>query len=91
MGSRKVYMYGPAELTETANQVKEILLETLEREGLLAEGTDAQTIAATYAVICYTPGWFGKVWEKVRGTTSDTWRFAILKTTESVKASDDDE
>ena len=63
------------EYVRLGNAVKVTLLEALEREGLLADGTSAKEISGDYAIIIMKKGLFGKVWDKLRGYNDETKTF----------------
>lgn len=65
------------ETTQNCNVVKEILLEALERDGLLTK--PAAEIAQDYAVILAQPGWLGRLFRKVTGEKDGCWTVRILK------------
>jgi hypothetical protein len=74
----KVALYTDEELQRFANDIKEIVLAALEREGLIV---DAETVAAEYAVIVYRPGWLGRLFDKLRpGAGDEPLRATVLKT-----------
>lgn len=57
-----LYSMDIEQLTSNLNVAKEMLLEALEREGLL-KGS-AKEIGEKYAVIIHKRGWLGSLWAK---------------------------
>jgi hypothetical protein len=73
----KVYTFDSAELTATANSVKEALLIKLERDGLLKQPGD--DIAKNYVVVLHRPSWFGKLFASMCSIGKDELRITVLK------------
>jgi hypothetical protein len=74
-----LYSMSIDDMTENANTVKECLLFTLEREGLLKK--PATEIAEEYAIVCSKPGWFGTLWKKLKPNedTKKNVRYDVVK------------
>lgn len=65
------------ELTKDCNVVKEVLLEALERDGLLKK--PASEISENYAVILAASGWFGRLFRKLTGEKDQVVTVVIVK------------
>jgi hypothetical protein len=72
-----IYPYTEAELTQLANQVKELVIETLHAEGEIPG--NPEQLSATYAVIAVRGTMLGRFWNKVRGMEKDEPRWTVLK------------
>ena len=57
-----IYTQDLEDINRHANLVKEVVLECLEREGLLK--ATAADIGARYAVVLHKKGWLGEFWDK---------------------------
>jgi hypothetical protein len=68
---------GVEDLTVKCNLVKEVLLEALERDGLLKKL--ATEIARDYAVILAEPGWLGRLFRKIAGEKEGSISIRIMK------------
>lgn len=75
----EIYSMDATDFTQHANQVKEILLDALERDGLLKES--AANIAVTYAVVVSKPGWLGSLWKRLTNNKDDkqNLRYDVVK------------
>lgn len=73
------YSVDVTDLTKNANIVKEALLGILERDGLLTK--PAAEIAGNYAIVVSKPGWFGKLWKKLKqdGDDANELRYDVVK------------
>lgn len=65
------------DLTRNGNQIKEQLLKSLEREGLLLK--PAEEISAKYAVVVSEPTWFGNLFAKLKKDEKPVLRVYIMK------------
>lgn len=57
-----IYGQSLEDLNKHANLVKEVILESLEKEGFLK--APATEIGSRYAVILHKKGWLGQFWDK---------------------------
>jgi hypothetical protein len=75
----KIYNVSELEMQKTANCVKDVLLRTLEHEGLLTD--TAEKIAGDYIVVIQNKGFFGQLFDKVRGVkdTDDNLLFRVVR------------
>lgn len=64
------YSMDIADMNKNANVVKEAVLFSLEKEGLLKK--PAVEIAAEYAIVVSKVGWFGKLWKKLNQDDDDS-------------------
>ncbi len=71
------YMYTEVQMTELANQAKEQIVFALASEGLLKG--DPEDISREYVVVLHQKGFFGKIYDRFRGTDKDGTFFAVLK------------
>lgn len=69
------YTLSLEELTGNANSIKEVLLNVLDREGLLKE--PAETLNSKFAVVIHQKGFFGRVIDKLRGVSDDSENLQI--------------
>lgn len=69
------YTLSLEELTGNANSIKEVLLNALDREGLLKE--PAETLNSKFAVVIHQKGFFGRVIDKLRGVSDDSENLQI--------------
>lgn len=60
-----MYTVEAEDYTRNANVIKEVLLQALERDGLLTK--KASEIAASYAVVARKRGWFGMLFKRLAG------------------------
>lgn len=67
------------EMVTQANIIKDVVLEALEREGLLTK--PAKEIGEMYAVVFHKRGWFGACWAKCFGDEKrdNYFRINLLK------------
>lgn len=65
------------QLTGNANQIKEVIVDFLGREGLLTK--TPQEINETYAVVLHRRGFFGKVIDKMMGLEGDRLVITLVK------------
>jgi len=65
------------QLTSNANQIKDIVIFQLEKEGLLNK--PAKEICETYAVILHRRGFFGKIIDKMMGIEGDRLIISMVK------------
>jgi len=72
-----MYSFTPEDLTTTANSVKEVLLDKLERDGLLKQPAD--DIAKNYVVVMHKPSWFGKLFASMCNTGKNELKITVLK------------
>ncbi len=73
-------LYTEEQMTELANQAKELTIKALGDEGLL--NCDPVEIAQEYVIVTYKKGRFGQLWDKFRGLDKDkkdTTYLTILK------------
>jgi hypothetical protein len=61
-----------------ANNIKCLLLEVLEQEGLLKE--TAENIGKKYIIMIREKGWFGYIYDKFFGISDDAIKYLVLKT-----------
>jgi len=71
--SRKLYSYGPEELTETINQAVDILLDTLIKKEYASEE------AKNYKIIVHEKGFFGKYFSEFFNKKEDALKITIVK------------
>lgn len=65
-------------LNKHANIIKEVVLEGLEREGLLK--APAAEVGARYAVILHKKGWLGQFWDKwFTGINEGSFKISFVK------------
>ncbi len=64
-----MYSYTVGSLTSLSNDVKDALLKSLEREGLL-KGEDSD-LGGKYIVVVHEPGFFGRLYAKLAGEKKD--------------------
>jgi len=57
-----IYTQDAEDVNKHANLIKEVILESLEREGLL-KGSAAE-VGSRYAVMLHKKGWLGELWDK---------------------------
>lgn len=69
----KTYELTAGGLMKTSNQVKEILLDSLERDGLLKES--AEWIAQRYTIVVTEKGWLGKAFDALLGNKDESGLF----------------
>ncbi len=72
--------YTDTELSELANQVKELVLSTMHVEGELPG--DPEQLSATYAVILVRGSMLGRLWNKMRGIEDNDSRWVVVKSTD---------
>jgi hypothetical protein len=84
-----VWQYTETQMTELANQAKEQIIFALANEGLLKG--DPEEIARTYVIVLHGKGYFGRLWDRWRGTDKEGLFFAVLKSVSGGVASDDGE
>lgn len=65
------------QLTANANQIKEVIIETLGKKGLLTK--TAEEINQTYAVVLHRRGFFGRVIDKMLGVEGDRLVISVVK------------
>jgi hypothetical protein len=70
-------VYTEDQMTELANQAKELIIGTLGDEGLLKG--DPEKIAQEYVVVVYKKGRFGQIWDKFRGVKENGTYLTVLK------------
>lgn len=70
-----VYSMTHEDLNKNANAVKEAILGALERDGLLNKPAD--DICASYIVTLSEPGWFGRLFKRIRGQEAPKGTLAI--------------
>ncbi len=75
----KQLIYTYDDLARESNKLKEILLNHLAHDGVLAEGMDPEELAKHYVVIVNEPSTFGSAIKKYFGEKDDA-RFMILRT-----------
>lgn len=70
--------YDISELTQFANQVKDVLFYTLEREGIIENSKD---LCINYSIVVNTKGFFGKLFDSiVRPSSNDSaWFVNVVK------------
>jgi hypothetical protein len=78
MSGFTMYQYTEVQMTELANQAKEQIVFALAGEGLLKG--DPEDVAREYVIVLHQRGFFGKMYDKFRGTDKDGTFFAVLKT-----------
>jgi hypothetical protein len=74
------YSLDVAGLTEAFNNVKDSLLDTMQRDGIIA---DAEALGGKYIVVVHKKGWFGQAYDKLFGKDDDKpdkLKFSILRT-----------
>lgn len=68
------------DLESNMNVAKEVLLNVLEQEKLLVEGTTAKDIGEKYAIVLHKKGRFGAWIDKVLGITDEkAMYFRVVK------------
>ena len=72
-----IYSFDDIELTKNANQIKETLLDALERDKLLTKS--AAEISETYALVVVKPGWLGNFFRKIAGEEKDKLYIKVVK------------
>jgi hypothetical protein len=72
----KIYSIDIDNLTEIANQVKEVLLDKLEREGV---AINSKELSETYAVVITRPGMLGKIIQKHIGKGDTELFISVVK------------
>lgn len=65
------------DLTTKCNLTKEVLLEALERDGLLKK--PAVEICSEYAVVLSQPNWLGRLFRKIAGEGEGHVTIRIMK------------
>lgn len=65
------------QLTANSNQIKEVIVDFLGKEGLLTK--TAEEINQTYAVVLHRRGFFGKVIDKLIGVEGDRLVITLVK------------
>lgn len=73
----RVFTLDIEEFTKNANVIKEEVLKALERDGLLKKS--AVEIGEDYAVVISEPGWFGKMFHKLKGEDKAALRIYVMK------------
>ncbi len=71
-------------LTETANQCKEVFLESMVDEKMITQGKADEM--NSYAIVIIEKGFFGKFWDRVHFNWNDTskdqdFKIAVVKIT----------
>jgi len=78
MSGISMYSMTEAELTASANQVKECVIRALDTEGLL--NGDVEKISENLVVVAHSKGFFGAIWDKARGVTNkDSLYYSVFK------------
>lgn len=73
-----IYTQDLEDMNKHANLVKEVVLESLEREGFLK--IPAAEIGARYAVILHKKGWLGELWDKwFAGVKEGSFKISFVK------------
>lgn len=78
------YNFDDGELQEFLNAAKEQLLEQLEEDHILPPGA-SEKLAAQYVLALRSKGWFGKIYDKLRGEVGEhKSEIVVLKDTRPV-------
>lgn len=72
----EVFNFTADDLTTESNKVKELLLQELERQGLLR--VPASKVCSEWAIVVHKPSWFGQVISKAIGGANE-YKFSIVK------------
>jgi len=65
-----LYSFTDKDITTTVNIAKEVTLAGMAREGFLT-GEQYNILIKDYVIVVVKKGWFGKLFDKVRGIDSD--------------------
>lgn len=74
----KMYSFTETDMQINANLVKDVLLRALENDGVIAEG-EAVSLGSKYAVLVGKKGFFGQIYDKIRGRNDDEPFFTCVK------------
>lgn len=64
------YTMNENSITEIANQARELFIESLVGEGYLTQ-EQGRELASNYVITVRRKGWWGRLYDKIKGTTSD--------------------
>jgi len=74
-----VYTTDAQEINKNANTIKEVVLNGLQREGVITK-EKADEIASKYAIVMHKKGWLGQLWDKwFEGIKEDSFRITFVK------------
>ena len=73
-------IYSESQLLEFINQGKELLLTSLEKDGVIE---NADKLKSDYVIVLTRQGWFGKVWDKFMNVEDGNIYITVLKTIKS--------
>jgi len=76
-----LYTYDENQLSGLVNQAKEVLMEALVAEEKIDEKCASEVIKH-YAIVICRKGWFGRVFDKVRGMKEDNLSILVVKACE---------
>lgn len=71
------YSFSETEVQSLANQVKEVLLLSLEQEGVLNK--PAQELLESYAIIISKKGWLGQCLDRIIGGNPNDMRITLVR------------
>lgn len=77
MSVSHLYSLTDSDLTANANQVKDILLASLESEGKLKE--TAEKLSTDYIIVAVQPNWLGRFISKLAGKDADKVKYVVSK------------
>lgn len=80
------YNFTETNVQSLANQVKEVLLLSLEREGALSK--PAQELLENYAIVVSKKGWLGQCLDRILGGEPNAMRLTLVKIIPMVETSD---
>lgn len=60
----ETFEFTPMEFTDNLNQLKDILIEELETEGMLDKNCNVQDLKDRCLVLLCRKGWFGRAWDR---------------------------
>lgn len=78
------------DLTQTANQARELFIAALVGEGYLTKD-QGREIMSEFVVVIRKKGWWGKLFDKFRGITNDGMYVEIVKAAKIASIDDMDE
>ena len=80
------YNFTEADVQSLANQVKEVLLLSLEREGALNKS--AQELLENYAIVVSKKGWLGQYLDRILGGNPNDMRLTLVRVIPMMEKSD---
>lgn len=69
-----------SDLTQSANQFKEVFLESMVKEGAISQ--EKANEMNKYCIVLVKKKFFGKIWDKMWNKDTDTTRVVVVKVIE---------